>query len=160
MRIRTVVLLLFFYVVTTGYGFASAEEALPPGVKNLIRQGKTAEVTEEAQRLSAAGNQFLANLAYGEASLVQGDLDKAETYFTKARELNPIGVEGKIGIARVLAAKKEVDRAIKLLSESLRTSPQPVRLYYEMGIILEAAGDLKGASQAFQQGLERFFAKK
>jgi tetratricopeptide (TPR) repeat protein len=160
MKIRTVLLLLFFYTITTGYGFASAEEALPHGVKNLITLKKTAEVSEEAKRLSEAGNPFLANLAYGEAFLLQGDLDKAEAFFTKARELNPIGVEGKIGIAKVLAAKKEVDKAIKLLSESLRTSPQPVRLYYEMGIILEAAGDLKGASQAFQQGLERFFAKK
>jgi tetratricopeptide (TPR) repeat protein len=160
MRIRTVFLLLFFYAISTGYGFASAEDALPQGVKNLIKQGKPAELTEEAKRLNEAGNPFLANLAYGEAFLMQGDLDKAEAYFTKARELNPIGVEGKIGIAKVLAAKKEVDKAIKLLSESLRTSPQPVRLYYEMGMIMEAAGNIKGASQAFQQGLERFFAKK
>jgi tetratricopeptide (TPR) repeat protein len=144
----------------TGYGFASAEDTLPYEIKILIKQGKATEVTEEAKRLSAAGNQFLANLAYGESFLLQGDLDKAAASFTKAGELNPIGVEGKIGIAKVLAAKKEVDKALQLLNESRRTSPQSVRLYYEIGIITEAAGDLKGASQAFQQGLERYFTKK
>lgn len=152
--------MLFLCATNTGYGFASAEDTLPSAVKDLIKQKKVIEVEGEAERLSQSGNVFLANLAYGEASLLKGALEKAEIYFNKAMEMNPIGVEGKIGIAKVLAARKEVEKAKILLNEALRTSPQPVRLYYELGLILEASGDIKGATRAFQQGLAKYFSKQ
>jgi tetratricopeptide (TPR) repeat protein len=159
---RTIVLLLalLMFLVSSGYGFASAEDALPAAVKSLIKQKKAAEVEKEALVLSQAGNNFLAHLAYGEAFLLRGDPDKAESAFKKALELNPIGIEGKIGLGKTLAARHEVPQARQLLQDAIRTSPHPERLYYEMGLIMEAAGDIKGATQLFEQGLERYFSKR
>jgi len=160
MKIKVALLIIFFYAFATGYGFASAEDTLPLSVKRLIKERNVAEIESEAHRFSEAGNKFLAALAYGEAYLLKGDLDKAEIHFRKAMEINPVGIEGKIGMAKILAARKETEKAIQLLNDSLRTSPHPVRLYYETGLILEAAGDIQGASRAFEQGLERYFSKR
>lgn len=160
MRIKALLLALLMFLLTSGYGFASAEDTLPAAVKSLIKQKKAAEVEKEALAISQAGNNFLAHLAYGEAFLLRGDLDKAETAFKKALELNSIGIEGKIGLARTLAARQEAPQARQLLQDALRTSPHPERLYYEMGLIMEASGDIKGAAQLFEQGLERYFSKK
>lgn len=160
MKIKVVLLIIIFYAFTTGHGFASAEDTLLLSVKQLIKRGNVAEVENEAHRLGEAGNKFLASLAYGEAYLLKGDLDKAETHFRKAMEINPAGIEGRIGMAKMLAARKETGKAIQLLNDSLRTSPHPVRLYYEIGLILEAAGDIQDASLAFEHGLERYFSKR
>lgn len=160
MNIKVLLLILPVFILSSGYGFASAEETLAPAVKVLIKQKNTAELEREAEKLNQAGSPFLANLARGEALLLKGDPEKAEGAFRKALELNPAGMEGKIGIAKVLAAKKETGKARDILSEALRTSPHPVRLYYELGLILEASGDSKAAAEAFAKGLERHFAKK
>jgi tetratricopeptide (TPR) repeat protein len=160
MKLKLLLLVLLVSVLTSGYGFASAEDTLPFAVKILIKQKNGAAVEGEALKFSQAGNHFLANLAYGEAFLIKGELDQADAYFKKALELNPIGMEGKIGLARVLAARRQAPQAMQLLREALRTSPHPERLYYELGLIREASGDIKGATQAFEQGLERYFSKK
>lgn len=160
MKVKVALLIIFFYAVATGYGFASAEDTLPLSVKRLIKEKNAAGIESEAGRFSEAGNKFLAALAYGEAYLLKGDLDKADIHFRKAMEINPSGIEGKIGMAKVLAARKETEKATQLLHDSMRTSPHPVRLYYETGLILEAAGDNQGASRAFEQGLERYFSKR
>lgn len=153
-------MILLVFVLTSGYGFASAEDTLPLAVKTLIKQKDGAAVEGEALKFSQAGNHFLANLAYGEAFLIKGDLDQADACFKKALEVNPIGMEGKIGLARVLAARQQVPQAMQLLQDALRTSPHPERLYYELGLIREVSGDIKGATQAFEQGLERYFSKR
>jgi tetratricopeptide (TPR) repeat protein len=160
MKIKVLLLVLLVSVLTSGYGFASAEDTLPFAVKTLIKQKNGAAVEEEALKFSQAGKHFLAHLAYGEAFLIKGDLDQADASFKKALELNPIGMEGKIGLARVLAARHQAPQAMQLLQEALRTSPHPERLYYELGLIREASGDIKGATQAFEQGLERYFTKR
>jgi tetratricopeptide (TPR) repeat protein len=160
MKIKAALLMIFFYAFATGYGFASAEDTLPLSVKRLIQEKNAAGIESEANRFSEAGNKFLAGLAYGEACLLKGDLDKAEIHFRNAMEINPAGIEGKIGMAKILAARKETGKAVQLLNDSMRTSPQPVRLYYETGLILEAAGDIQGAARAFEQGLERYFSKR
>jgi tetratricopeptide (TPR) repeat protein len=160
MKIRVLLLVLLVSVLTSGYGFASAEDTLPFAVKSLIKQKNSASVEAEALKFSQAGNHFLASLAYGEAFLIKGDFDQADASFKKALELNPIGMEGKIGLARVLAARQQAPQAMQLLQDALRTSPHPERLYYELGLIKESSGDIKGATQAFEQGLERYFSKR
>ncbi len=160
MKIKVALLLIFFCMIASGYGFASAEDTLPLSVRLLIKAKNVAEVEKEAGRFSEAGNKFLASLAHGEASLLRGDLGQAEIHFRRAMEINPGGIEGKIGMAKTLAAGKETEKAVQLLNDSLRTSPHPVRLHYEKGLILEAAGDVRGASGAFEQGLERYFSKR
>lgn len=157
---KALLFIAFFSTFAIGYSFASAEETLPLSIKNLIRLKKAAEIETEAAKFSQGGNNFLANLAYGEAFLLKGDCDQAEAFFRKAMEINPAGIEGKIGIAKTLAGRKEVHKAIGMLKDALRMSPHPLRLYYEMGLLLEASGDDKGAALAFEQGLERYFAKR
>jgi tetratricopeptide (TPR) repeat protein len=160
MKTRVALLMIFFCMAASGSGFASAEDTIPLSVKQFIKEKNVEGIEGEARRFSEAGNKFLAALVSGEASLIRGDLEQAEKFFHQALESNPSGIEGKIGMARVLAARKETEKAIHLLNDSLRTSPHPVRLHYEKGLILEAAGDIQGASVAFEQGLERYFSKR
>jgi len=160
MKIKTALLIISLCIAVSWNGSASAEDTLPPAVRQLIKNGNVAAIESEAGRMDEAGSKFLASLAWGEASLIRGDLKQAEIHFRKSMEYNPTGMEGKIGMAKVLAAGKETGKAIQLLNDSLRTSPHPVRLHYEKGLILEAAGDLQGASRAFEQGLERYFSKR
>jgi tetratricopeptide (TPR) repeat protein len=160
MKTKIFLLIPLVFILTAGQGFASAEETLPVHIKMSIKQQKLEDVEREADKLTQAGNSFLASLARGEMHLLKGELEKAEDSFRKALEMNPAGIEGKIGVAKVLAAKKETAKARQQLLDALRTSPHPVRLYYELGLILEASGDTKGAAEAFEKALERHFTKK
>jgi tetratricopeptide (TPR) repeat protein len=160
MKTKAALLIIFFWMAASGYGFASAEDALPLSVKLLIQTKSVAELEGAAVTFSESGNKFFAALAHGEASLLRGDWEQAEKYFHQAQESNPLGIEGKIGRARALAAGKETQKAIQMLNDALLKSPHPVRLHYEKGLILEAAGDLQGAAGAFEQGLDRYFSKR
>jgi Flp pilus assembly protein TadD len=161
MKIKVALLLMLIFCMTVfGSRFASAEDALPLAVRQLIKDRNAAAIESEAKRLDEAGSKFLASLAYGEVCLMRGDLKQAEIYFRKSMEYNPTGMEGKIGMAKTHAAGQETEKAIQLLNDSLKTSPHPVRLHYEKGLILEAAGDPRGAARAFEQGLERYFSKR
>ncbi len=160
MKTKAAVFMVFFWLALSGDGFASAQDTLPLGVRQLINEKNVEGIEGEARRLAEEGNKYLAALASGEASLIRGDGEQAEKHFRQALEINPSGIEGKIGMARTIAARKETEKEIALLNDSLRTSPHPVRLHYEKGLILEAAGDLPGAARAFEQGLDRYFSKR
>ncbi len=128
MKIKISVFILLFFIFSSGYGFASAEETLPAHIKMLIKQKKLEEVEREADKLTQVGNPFLASLARGEMHLLKGEMEKAEDSFRRAMEMNPAGIEGKIGAAKVLAAKGETGKARQIIIDALRTSPHPVRL--------------------------------
>ena len=64
---------------------------------------------------------------------------------------------GHGGAALIL--KGDIDKAIELLSEALRTNPYPQITYYELGRAYELKGDLIKALEMHKQAIEKIVDK-
>lgn len=67
------------------------------------------------------------------------------------------GVSGhkeKTGMALVLLRQGKLDEAELLLQEVLALTPDPERVYYELGLIHEQRGDSLKAIAAFKEGIK------
>jgi len=157
MKTKIFILSTLFFFLTIVFGFAQAEETLPYEVKLMLRKGLVKEVEKEAEKMAAAGKDYMANLTFGELALLKGDVRVAAIHFRKVMDLNPAGIEGKIGMAKVYAAEGDIKKAMLLLEEAKKVSPYKVRLYYEMGRLYEVYKEEKKAAWAYEQALERFF---
>ncbi len=60
----------------------------------------------------------------------------------------------KTGMALVLLRQGKLDEAELLLQEVLALTPDPERVYYELGLIHEQRGDSLKAMAAFKEGIK------
>ncbi|RMG97421.1 MAG: tetratricopeptide repeat protein [Candidatus Dadabacteria bacterium] len=83
------------------------------------------------------------------------NVDEAEAHLKRAMELNPRSAGAKVGLARVMGIRGNVDEAAQTLEEAARISPKPERIYYELGRIYEGAGRFEKAVEAYRKALEK-----
>ncbi|GAB6063233.1 peroxiredoxin family protein [Deferrisoma palaeochoriense] len=81
--------------------------------------------------------------------------DEAEVHLKRALELNPRSADAKVGLARVMGIRGNVDEAAKTLEDAAKISPKPERIYYELGRIYEGAGQYEKAVEAYRKALEK-----
>lgn len=60
----------------------------------------------------------------------------------------------KTEMARVLISQGKLDEAELLLRQTLKLTPDPVEIYYELGRIHVKRGDSVGAIAAFKEGIK------
>lgn len=88
-------------------------------------------------------------------ALPQGQLDEARGHLHAALELAPYFVEARVAYATLLARHSDAPRAAQLLRDGLRGSGLGPRarlsLLRALGDVLIAAGDYRGAEDAFTQ---------
>lgn len=143
-----------------GSGLAAAGAAAP---QNL---GQITGAINNAIGLAKAGDTDGAIAAY-EAILVtapqiplvhynlgtvykkKGELAKAETSLRKSIELDPIFVDGYVGLATLLAETGKRDQAIAAVKQGAEANPESGRLQYALGVLAEGAGDAATAKEAF-----------
>ncbi len=143
-----------------GSGLAAAGAAAP---QNL---GQITSAINNAIGLAKAGDTDGAIAAY-EAILVtapqiplvhynlgtvykkKGELAKAETSLRKSIELDPIFVDGYVGLATLLAETGKRDQAIAAVKQGAEANPESGRLQYALGVLAEGAGDAATAKEAF-----------
>ena len=89
----------------------------------------------------------------GNLLLAGNDLAKALTAFEKALELNEADTAAKTGRAIVFARQGKLDEAEQLLRQQLALTPDPARIYLELGRIHEQRGDHVKALAVFREGI-------
>lgn len=146
-----------------GSGLAPAAPA-PGGAP--VDSNKLAADINAAMALSQAGKADEAIAAYeailakapgiplvhynlGTAYKKKGDVPKAEEAMRRAVELNPLFVDGWVGLATLLAEGGKRDEAIKAVQEGAAANEQSGRLQYALGVLAEGGGDAATAKQAF-----------
>jgi tetratricopeptide (TPR) repeat protein len=85
----------------------------------------------------------------GTAYKKKGDLPKAEAAMRRSIELDPLFVDGYVGLATLLAEGGNRTGAIKAIQEGVAANEQSGRLQYALGVLAEGTGDAATAKQAF-----------
>jgi Flp pilus assembly protein TadD len=89
----------------------------------------------------------------GNLLLAGNDLAKALMAFDKALELDAEDTAAQTGRAIVLARQGKFDEAEQLLRQQLPLTPDPARVYLELGRIHELRGDHAKALSVFREGI-------
>jgi Flp pilus assembly protein TadD len=83
-----------------------------------------------------------------------GDLDKAETAFVQAIELDSSHVKSYINLSRVLLDAERSEEAMTRIDEALAVDPQSSDAYRLKGRAFYQMGDRINAEQAYRQAIE------
>ncbi len=114
--------------------------------------------------LASAKDAAAADPTWGEPQVLVGELlldqseqnaGEAAKHFEKALELNPKDGAAKAGLARVKSIQGDHEGAIAILTEAVQLNPRPERLYYQLGLVYERAGQYEKAVEAYRKALER-----
>lgn len=89
----------------------------------------------------------------GNLLLAGNDLAKALMAFDKALELDAEDTAALTGRAIVLARQGKFDEAEQLLRQQLPLTPDPARVYLELGRIHELRGEHTKALSVFREGI-------
>jgi len=89
---------------------------------------------------------------YGAALLQTGDLAGAEEQLEKAVELQPT-VEALHSLAAVYLRQKRKDKAEDILRRTAQANPYDSYAHFELGKLLEAAGQMQEAAKEYKAGL-------
>lgn len=116
----------------------------------LSQAGKTDEAIAAYEALLAkAPGVPLVHFNLGTAYKKKGDLAKAEEALRRSVELNPLFVDGWVGLATLLAETGKRDEAVKAVQEGAAANEESGRLQYALGVLAEGGGDAATAKQAF-----------
>src|SRR4051812_12641434 len=94
--------------------------------------------------------------AYGELGhllLRQGDLDGAETAFSKAVEFDPFAPGLHNALADVLARRGRHEEALTILRGLVERGTPNAHVYNQLGHLLARRGDLDSAEAAFREAI-------
>ena len=87
----------------------------------------------------------------GWLSLLEGDLDKAVSYFQKAYELDPLAMGYKVQIARAYYHYRQYDKALQLISKVLAVNPGYNFGLWHKANVLTAQGKYQEAIETFHE---------
>lgn len=130
---------------------ADSQEAVP-GTRMVNR---SSAVEEELVRwcLERGGVNQKNYVLRGNLLLAGNDLAKALVAFEMALELDAENNAAKTGRAIVLARQGRLDEAERLLRQQLPLTPDPARVYLELGRIHEQRGEHAKALAVFREGI-------
>jgi tetratricopeptide (TPR) repeat protein len=148
-----------------GSGLASAPGAAPVDATKLAgdvnaamalsREGKTDEAIAAYEGILARTPGIpLVHYNVGAAYKKKGDLPKAEAAMRRSCEMDPLFVDGYLGLATLLAEAGKRDEAIEVVRQGAAANEKSGRLQYALGILAEGKGDAATAKQAFLKAEE------
>ena len=148
-----------------GSGLASAAGAAPVDATKLAadinaamalsREGKLDEAIAAYEGiLASAPGVPLVHFNLGAAYQKKGDVAKAEAAMRRSFELDPLFVDGYVGLATVLAEAGKRDEAIEVVRQGVAANERSGRLQYALGVLAEGKGDAATAKQAFLKAEE------
>jgi tetratricopeptide (TPR) repeat protein len=115
-----------------------------------LGQAILANSVDEASRAKAknefeaalAGNPEDAHSEYelGEIAFLDADWATAERHYSRAIALRPHFVNAQLGLAKVLTAKKQPDKALPYLLDAERAEPQNPAVHYQLGVVYQKLG--------------------
>ncbi len=123
----------------------------------LDRESKPDEAIarmKEAIQADPAYDAALTELGY---MLLKKDRDdEALKCFDRALKLAPGSHAAKTGKGIVLSHKGDLKGAEEMLKDALRLNPDPVRTYYELGVLYMKLNQPEKAVQEFREGIRKF----
>ncbi len=130
------------------------EAVLLPLAEALQQQGKHQEILDEIDPSPSLPPRNQAALAAyrGDAWLALGDAGKAKTEYRRALDLDPRSSRGKLGMA-YLAAKNNIDDALRLLDEAITAVPEDGRVWSYKAKLLRHLGKLQQAKTAYSKAI-------
>ncbi|GAB4260943.1 MAG: hypothetical protein Kow0092_10100 [Deferrisomatales bacterium] len=125
------------------------------------RRMKDKAVAAARQAVEADPDYAEARVALGSLLLDESDdnAGEARAQFEKALALSPRLTEARVGLARVKSVQGEHAEAVAILEEAAQLSPHPERLYYEVGLAHERAGEYRKAVEAYRKALDRLLKR-
>jgi tetratricopeptide (TPR) repeat protein len=121
----------------------------------LSREGKLDEAIAAYESvLASAPGVPLVHFNLGTTYKKKGDLPKAEAAMRRSFELDPLFVDGYVGLATVLAESGKQDQAIEVIRQGAAANAQSGRLQYALGVLEEGKSDADAAKQAFLKAEE------
>jgi len=121
----------------------------------LSQQGKLDEAIAAYEGILAQTPGIpLVHFNLGSAYKKKGDVPKAEAAMRRSFELDPLFVDGYVGLATVLAEAGKRDEAIEVVRQGAAANGGSGRLQYALGVLAEGKGDAATAKQAFLKAEE------
>jgi tetratricopeptide (TPR) repeat protein len=133
-------------------------DALEPALK-LAELYTTLGRMEEARTVlgpveSRATSDAAAAVALGTGYKRANAWNDAETWLRKALELRPGDIDAQFQLGQVLAAKKQYDEAIQVLTEASKAAPDRPEVALRLAVVFEEIGRLDEAAAAYERLLQ------
>ncbi|MBK8894976.1 MAG: PEP-CTERM system TPR-repeat protein PrsT [Propionivibrio sp.] len=134
----------------------SVDQVVPLLARAQLVLGQPKKVTEDLAKVQLASPESKADLLVttGQAYLMQGKIDAAQTAFDTALKTFPDYAPALVGQARIKAANRDLPGALALLDSVLEKSPKLYDVWQLKGDFLHARGDAKGSLDAYHRALE------
>lgn len=132
---KKLLLLLSLYAI--GFNVVNAQEKL----RKAFSDSYTLEANEKyADAISALENvysdsNYILNFRLGWLYYSKGDYIKSKSYYLRAINLNPNGIEARFGYIYPLAALENWDEVIGVYQEILKIDPNNTTALYRLGYI-------------------------
>lgn len=119
-------------------------------VQSALRVAEFTVAREAAEALTkAAPRDAEATSLYGDALWASGLFEEAEQRYEAALALQPNLARGRHGLARSLAARGQLDRALDEANSAMKISPRDLEIHHTIGSIYERMHRYEEAASAF-----------
>jgi tetratricopeptide (TPR) repeat protein len=126
-------------------------------VRSLLREADFSGARREATDLIArAPTDVDAIVLDGDTLWSLGLFAEAEQRFRDALAIAPAAPQANQGLARALAARRQLEEALLRAQSAVMQAPEDHELYYTLAFVYERLGRFEEASAALQQGVARF----
>ena len=163
--IRMLIVVFYLMLVTVPTSAAEKQQAVDQPItgESIDRSVDATSRYSLDEAINLARKRILANpsseraqVTLGYLLLKRGALTEAEKAFDNALSLNGRYHEALTGKGITLARMGKAQAAEELLQRALVLNPNPVRTYYELGLLYEKRGDLSKAIAEYKKGIEKY----
>lgn len=138
-------------------GQAPPNETVESQTAGSAAQHSRDEAIDQArERIKKDPASLKEQVALGYRLVKKGSYAEAETIFDNVLSANAHFHEALTGKGIVLARMGKDQEAEEFLQKALVLNPNPVRTYYELGLLYEKKGDFVKANTEYKKGIEKF----
>jgi Flp pilus assembly protein TadD len=114
------------------------------------------KIEQARQRIKADPTSLKEQVALGYLLIKQNSIAEAGKVFDDVLKVKEDYHEALTGKGIVLARTGKDQEAEEILQKALILNPNPVRTYYELGLLYEKRGDFAQANAEYKKGIEKF----
>ena len=137
-------------------GQSSADERSGSSAVEKNENSIDQAIDSARQKTEEDPSSFKDRTVLGYLLLQKGSLEEAGKVFDEALAINGYYHEAMTGKGIVLSRMGKDQEAEEVLQNALKLNPNPVRTYYELGLLYEKRGDFSRANTEYKKGIEKF----